>query len=170
MTKILVTYATRTGSTAGVARAIAKRLREEGAVADVQPVKDVQDVSTYDGVILGSAVRAGRWMPEATQFVEAQRDALAQRPVAVFSVCMAAVECKTEAMEAIANQMTETTQGLNVVGMETFAGAHDPKKLGLPMRLLLKIIKTPVGDYRDWDAIRGWAAELVSRMAVPQTA
>src|SRR5688572_9137285 len=43
--KILVTYASRAGSTAEVAEAIGKTLTEGGAQVDVIPMQDVNDLS-----------------------------------------------------------------------------------------------------------------------------
>ncbi|MBK7316822.1 flavodoxin domain-containing protein [Candidatus Villigracilis affinis] len=67
--KILVTYASRFGSTEGVAKSIGKTLAENGAKVDVLPMRDVKDLSPYDAVVAGSAVNGGAWLPEAMQFV-----------------------------------------------------------------------------------------------------
>ena len=47
-----------------------------GAVADVKPLGDVGTVENYHAVVIGSAVRAGRVLPEARDFVLANRSAL----------------------------------------------------------------------------------------------
>jgi hypothetical protein len=49
--KILVTYATCTGSTAGVAEAIGKTLAEDGTPVDVLPMLEVRDLAPYRGVV-----------------------------------------------------------------------------------------------------------------------
>jgi menaquinone-dependent protoporphyrinogen oxidase len=48
--KILVTYASRAGSTAGVAEAIGKTLAENGALVDVIPMNEIKDLSPYQAV------------------------------------------------------------------------------------------------------------------------
>ena len=58
--KILVTYASRAGSTAEVAEAIGKTLTEGGAQVDVIPMQDVNDLSPYRAVVAGSAIRQAR--------------------------------------------------------------------------------------------------------------
>lgn len=67
--KILVTYSSRTGWTVGVAEAIGKTLAENGAQVDVIPMCDVKDLSMYDTVVAGSAIRNKAWLPEAVQFI-----------------------------------------------------------------------------------------------------
>jgi menaquinone-dependent protoporphyrinogen oxidase len=88
VTRLLVIYATRHGSTQGVAERICVRLRECGAGAEVRPAEDAEllDIEGYDPVVLGSPVYSQRWLPEADRFVEAHAVELAARPVWLFSV------------------------------------------------------------------------------------
>ena len=67
--KILVTYASRAGSTAGVAEAIGKTLIEGGAQVDVLPIQEVKDLTPYQSVVAGSAIQNKQWLPEAMQFM-----------------------------------------------------------------------------------------------------
>jgi menaquinone-dependent protoporphyrinogen oxidase len=84
--KILVTYATRAGSTAEVAAAIRQTLGERGFSVDIKPVKENPALEGYQGVVLGSAIRYGSWQPEAVKYVEQHRDELKQMPNAFFCV------------------------------------------------------------------------------------
>ncbi len=86
--KILVTYASRFGSTAGVAEAIGKTLAESGVQVDIFPMREVKDLSPYQAVVAGSAINAGAWLPEAMQFMQIHRAELNQKPFAAFLVCM----------------------------------------------------------------------------------
>ena len=63
--KILVTFASRAGSTAEVAKAIGKALSDSGAQVDVLAMRDVQDLAPYRAVVAGSAIRKKKWLPEA---------------------------------------------------------------------------------------------------------
>ncbi len=68
--RILVTYATCAGSTAEIATAIAETLAARGYSIDLKPVNEKPDLSGYAAVVLGSAIRMGRWLPEAVDFVK----------------------------------------------------------------------------------------------------
>jgi len=57
--QVLVTYATKYGATAEMAEKIGQVLRQAGLHADVFPANRVSDLSPYQAVVLGSAVRNG---------------------------------------------------------------------------------------------------------------
>jgi menaquinone-dependent protoporphyrinogen oxidase len=86
--KILVAYANRTGSTAEVAEEIGNILIGKGAQVVVEPVQDITDLSAYWAVVLGSAIQNRQWLPEAVEFVRTHQSTLAQKPCAMFSLCM----------------------------------------------------------------------------------
>ena len=78
--KILVAYASRCGSTSGVAQAIGQAMCEGGATVDVLPLKTVQDLAPYSAAVVGSAVRIGQWLSESKQFVQSHQARLADMP------------------------------------------------------------------------------------------
>ena len=86
--KALVAYARRCGPTGDVAEAMGQALRGTGASADVRLIGDVNDPGPCRSVIVGSAIRASRWLPEAVDFVKKHRDLLDRVPTANFVVCV----------------------------------------------------------------------------------
>jgi len=78
---VLVTYASKHGSTQGIAEAIGERLRERGMDAEVRPVRDVDGLERCDAVVVGSAVYLGSWMKEALAFLDRHAEALGRIPV-----------------------------------------------------------------------------------------
>jgi menaquinone-dependent protoporphyrinogen oxidase len=85
--RLLVTAASRHGSTAEIATELAKALRGAlpGIGVDVVPPTRVGDLADYDAVVLGSAVYFGRWLSEARCLVTSHAQELRSRPVWLFS-------------------------------------------------------------------------------------
>lgn len=165
--KILVTYASKTGSTAGVAEAIGRSLAERGVQVDVRPMAEVTDLSPYRAVIAGSAIRGGKWLPEAMQFMQEQRAELSARPFAAFLVCMTlSMKGADQYRQGVAEWLQPVRSLVRPVSEGLFAGGLDFSRLPLNPRTLL--MRAPVllrvwreGDHRNWQAIRSWAESLI---------
>ncbi len=162
---VLVAYASKHGATRGIAERIAQRLQALGLEAEALPVDVVSDVKTYDAVALGSAVYYGSWMKEATEFLLRNKDALASRPVWLFSSGPLGVEAK--GVEEQPRELAEFRDAINALGHRMFYGALDHTKLSFPERMVVKAVRAPEGDYRDWPAIDAWA-ETIARDFSPQ--
>jgi menaquinone-dependent protoporphyrinogen oxidase len=153
--KILVAYATAAGSTGEVAEAIGETLRDENMVVDVRRAKGVTDVSGYRAVVVGTGIRAGQ-----VAFLETHQEALSKVPVAYFVVCMTMKDDTEENRRTVAaylNPVREKVPRVQPVDVGLFAGVVDYSKLPLPMKLIMKAMKKPEGDFRDWEVIRAWA-------------
>lgn len=163
---ILVTYATRAGSTAGVADFIAKTLAEAGYLVDVQPMEQVTDPTPYQATILGSAIQSKRWLPEAMAFIQTNRPALNQKPCAVFLVCMTLAMANGEKYRPfVADFLQPVRAVLKPVSEGLFAGALDISQVPsfwdrLKFRLSVLFGVWSEGDHRDWQAIQAWALTL----------
>jgi menaquinone-dependent protoporphyrinogen oxidase len=162
--KILVAYATKAGSTAEVAEAIGQELREAGAEVEVSQAKNVKHVSPYKAVIIGSAIRMGKWVSEATEFVEENRGALSQVPVAYFVVCMTMKDDTEENRHTVEAYLDPVRELVEPVDIGLFAGAMDYNKLSFGARTIAKAIKVSEDDWRDWEAIRAWARQVHGRL------
>ena len=158
--KALVVYATRAGSTGDVAQVISERLCALGFDAEVQPVGSVRSLSGFQAVVLGSAVRYGAWLPEMTKFIELQHSALAQLPLAIFTLHMQALGDDDASQAARAGYTKAVRAVVNPRDEVFFAGKVDPLTLSFFERMAVKLVKSPVGDKRDWDRIRRWADGL----------
>jgi menaquinone-dependent protoporphyrinogen oxidase len=164
--KILVAYATCTGSTIGVAEAIGKTLTEGGLLVDVLPLKDIQDITPYQAVVAGSAIQSRQWLPEAFRFVETHKLALAQKPFAVFLVCMTlAMKNANQYRGSVSDFLQPVRALVKPVSEGLFAGALDIKKVPsasdrFKFRLSVLLGVWSEGDHRDWNAIRTWAESI----------
>jgi menaquinone-dependent protoporphyrinogen oxidase len=161
--RVLIVYASRSGSTAGVAEAIGKRLCEMGAAVDVRSVENVNDLSHYKGVIAGSAIRKGRWLPEATAFVKTHHETLNRVPTAYFVVCNTmkddTPENRTKVM-AYLDPVYKAAPDVKPVNVGLFAGAVDFDKLSFVNKSMLRVLGVSEGDFRNWDAIRTWTSDV----------
>ncbi len=164
--KILVAYASKAGSTSGVAEAIGKTLADSGTEVEVRRIKDVADIAPYRAVVVGSAIRAGKWLREGTQFVQTHQSALAQKPFAAFLVCMTMSKQTDAAHQEAAGYLEPVRALVKPVSEGLFAGALDYSKLSLVEGLLMRAVGgDQPGDYRDWNAIRTWAEGLKPLLA-----
>src|SRR5687767_14851595 len=85
--KVLIAVASKHGSTRDIAQAIGQELQATNIAVEVLDLTkgDVKDVGSYQAVILGSAIYAGNWLPEAKQFAQKHREELSSLPVWLFS-------------------------------------------------------------------------------------
>ena len=159
--RVLVAYASKHGSTEGIAEVIAGRLKEAGHEAEARPVQEA-DPREVEAVVLGSAIYVGSWMKEATEFAERHADALRQLPTWLFSSGPLGVEVSDE--EEQPRQLKDLTEALHPRGHRIFFGALDRSKLGFGERMMVKAVRAPEGDFRDWAAIAAWADEIVESL------
>ena len=165
--KFLVAYASRCGSTGGVAEAIGQSLCHNGAIVDIRLINGVTDLTSYEAVVVGSAIRSDRWLPEATAFVEKNRQLLSGIPVAYFLTCLTMSNPSTRTQgkaRSYLNPEITAIPEVTPVDIGLFAGVLDYGKLPFHIRMVMKLKMSfkgvSEGDYRDWEAIRHWAEGL----------
>lgn len=169
--KILVTYASRNGSTRGIAEAIGKTLAERGAQVDVLSMLDVKDLSSYRAVVAGSAIQAKQWLPEAMQFMQTHQTELIRKPFAAFLVCMTLAMPKGDYRKQVGDWLEPVRSLVKPVSEGLFAGALDISKVPtfkdrLMFRLSVLLGVWSEGDHRDWNAIQAWAISLLAVLEV----
>lgn len=168
--KVLVAYASRYGSTAGVAEEIGRALMEQGAQVDVRPMQTVTDLTPYRAVVAGSAIQGGQWLPEAIQFLQVNREALRQKPFAAFLVCMTLAMGKPEYRRHVTTWLDPVRRQVEPVSEGLFAGALDIPRLSsfgdrLKFRLSVLLGVWKEGDHRDWKEIHMWGESLVKALS-----
>jgi menaquinone-dependent protoporphyrinogen oxidase len=160
--KILVTTASRHGATTEIGDAIAGNLREHDLEVEVREPGDVTSLDGYDAVVLGSAIYAGRWMDTARRFSERHHQVLRRLPVWLFSSGPIGDPPEPEEEPADGRRLLGD---LEARGHRVFAGRVNNADLGWVERTITKMVKAPDGDFRDFDAIRMWAAEIAGQLA-----
>lgn len=157
--KILVSYATGSGSTREVAQAIGDVLGESGVPVDVLAVQTVNSVTSYSAVVLGSSIRLGRWLPEAITFLKTFKNEMQNKVVAYFTTCLTLIEDTEQNRQTVLDYLEPVLQlapAIEPVGLGLFAGSLSPEQEAIPSHAGLG----PIGDYRDWAAIKVWAEAI----------
>jgi menaquinone-dependent protoporphyrinogen oxidase len=164
---ILVTYATRAGSTAQVANVISEVLVSRNFLVDIKPVKEKPFLIGYGAVVLGSAIRMGAWLPEMVEFIWENQSKLNQIPKAIFTVHMlnkADDADSRAAREAYTSAIREMISPLHEI---FFAGKIDFSTLSFLDNVHARAVQPKLtahsGDFRDWDNIRNWAQTIFSK-------
>lgn len=155
--RVLVTAASRHGTTAGIARVIAGVLRASNLEVDVIAPEAVARIEAYDAVILGSAVYAGHWLEQARDFVVRHQQELEDRPVFLFSSGPLGDPPEPTQEPGDARAIEESTGAMD---QRVFAGRLTQSHLSLPERLTVTAVRAPYGDFRPWDDIADWANEI----------
>jgi menaquinone-dependent protoporphyrinogen oxidase len=170
VTNVLVAYASKRGSTAEIAEAIAETLRQSGLSVDCIEAGKVSSVESYDAVVLGSAVYIKRWRGDAKHFLHTHGRELSQRPLWVFSSGPVG-DPKRDADPSWLEppKMIEQVVHLEAREHVVFGGRLPVDPRGPMEHAMVKNTPPEYRDRRDWDEIRAWAAGIASelRAAVP---
>ncbi len=158
--RILVAYATKAGTTAEIAARIGETISQKNQTVDVLPISRVKDLSGYSAVVIGSAIRMGSVLPEVKSFVEKNQAALGQKPFSMFVAGMTLNEDTEANRTAVSAYLDPIRAVVKPASEGLFAGVMDPQKVSFLDRLIIKALKTPLGDFRDWDKINAWAESI----------
>jgi len=178
MVKALVVYGTRYGATENTSEVIAEVLRQEGFEVIVVNAKDdnIQSLSEYELIIVGSGIRMGRWTREPDKFLEKFQQELSHKKLALFVCCGSAHplsdgEEKTKDIEDARRKYLEekaAKYSLHPIALGLFGGVYDFNKMSWFFRKTMSSVKlqleeagfkeTEAGRYdtRDFKAIRSW--------------
>lgn len=169
--RILVAYATKYGATTAIAEKIGQVLREAGLVVDVRLAGQAGDPRAYDAVVLGSAVYIGRWRKEAVRYLQNNEQTLAERPVWLFNSGPLGEGNAAELAGDLGfpKGLRPLAARIHVRDIAIFHGAVDLAKLNPLERWMFKRVNSPVGDFRDWNAIAAWAAGIAAALKVEST-
>lgn len=160
--RVLVASASRYGATHEIAEAVATALRDAGLDVDVLGADAVSGFADYDAAVLGSAVYMGRWLEPARALVDLRAPALAGIPTWLFS--SGPVGDPAKPVEGKAVQIDEIMEKTGARGHVVFAGKLDKRAMRFGDRAVATALRTPEGDFRDWDAITAWANGIAEEL------
>ena len=170
---VLVAYASALGSTREIAQHMAARMADLLGGIECRSVEEVDSVSGYAAVIVGSAVHNQAWLPPALEFLTRHGSDLASRPVWAFSVGMSDGLPKMFRGRGaeLQKQRLEQTQFQDVPlrGHAVFSGVYEADQLSAPLRALFRLTGGQFGDLRDWRAIDNWTDQVAAELAKPSS-
>ena len=177
MPRILLLYATTEGQTARIAEHIARTLRDRGNSVDVLPA-DAEPPqagpAAYDAVMIGASIHYGHHPAYLRALVRRQRDVLASRPCAFFSVSLSAggPKPKPAAAQRYLDKFMRKT-GWQPQLTASFAGALKYSVYG-PIKRRVMIVFVGLGggntdtsqdyEYTDWAAVERFADAFAQRL------
>lgn len=170
MTTLLVAFASKHNSTAEIARAMGEILESYDHLRVIlRPVSMVDDLTGYDAVVLGSAVYMGNWQETAADFLRDHEDELAKLPVWLFSTGPTGEGDPHELMKGwtFPEALKLLAERIHPRDIALFHGKLDTGKLNFLERSAIKMVKAPVGDFRDWNIIREWAEGIAETLCEP---
>jgi menaquinone-dependent protoporphyrinogen oxidase len=162
--KVLVAYATSSGSTQEIAEFVAKELAGQGVNVKVQPCRLAMDILPYDAVVLGAPLYMFHLHKEALHFLGRHQKLLVTRPVAVFAGGPYGENARKDAPAVRKNLDEELAKfpWFKPVSVQLVGGRFDPARLRFPYNLIPALKQSPASDARDWDEIGAWARQLPS--------
>lgn len=190
MSKLLVTYATNSGSTAEVAEVIAAELEQGSHSVDLRSIDDSGSIVEYDGLVVGAPMIFG-WQSSAREFLKRHQTELARKKVAYFACAMRLTRIPGEILPEhlltldhrlvsgpirpdlmnIKNRFTSIGSNLKSmiqaapqikpVNVAFFNGKLELFRLKWWQSVFVMLVVRAVpGDYRDWPFIRSWGRSL----------
>ena len=182
LTKVLILYGTRYGTTKEISGEIEKIIQEKGFKTESYNLSDtnlknIPPLDSYDGVILGTGIKINRWTKTAKKFLKKRKAELIkiQNKMGLYVCCGEAAK-KSNINGAIEKYIIAKLEevGLKPSLVDAFGGAYDLREGsaidGMTRKIVIGImqkeegIENPEGklhDFRDWEQIKSFANKFV---------
>ena len=179
--RILIAYNTKNGGSAEIGLKIREILRRNGYSVDLRYIPRLidEDISHYDGFIVGGAIYWSMFLRETREFIAKHAELFKQKPTALYMVCgkmcnlfapkLQGDEAKWRKLSLdYLEPMFATLPDLkpHLVDIGTFAGNIYFKFMNLPEFMLmgLQMHRTGLkqGSYVDLDKVAAWTESLVT--------
>jgi menaquinone-dependent protoporphyrinogen oxidase len=162
---VLITYASKRGSTAEIAETVAATLRREGLGVCLERVEDVENLEPYEAVVVGSAVYMKRWRGDARHFLKKHRKALRQMPFWVFSSGPVGDPANDNLDWNEPPKIAAKVEELGGRGHVVFGGRLPAEPHGFMEKAMVEGTPREYRDRRDWAEIREWSKQIGEQLA-----
>ncbi|HSO97593.1 MAG TPA: flavodoxin domain-containing protein [Solirubrobacteraceae bacterium] len=169
---VLVAYASRHGATEGIASRIAGRIAARNVEVELRQLDTVESLDGYDAVVFGAPVYDQSWPPEADRFLDQHRDALAARPLWLFSVGSFGDTKRLigSLTHREPRRIVEVRSALRPRDYRVFQGVIGKHQWPFWSRVLFRAFGGRFGDHRDWPVIEAWADVIAQALTAPHGA
>lgn len=168
---ILITFHSREGQTAKIARRIGEQLRGLGLEVELAEVSAAPAPQGYDALVAGDAIRYERHSRKLVRYLRRNRAALSDMPVAVFQVSMTSAgtdPAHVSKADEFAQNLVDAA-GVHPALVAMFAGSLAYSQYGWVMKRVMRSIARREGndtditrdhEYTDWDAVDRFARNV----------
>ncbi|MFW9785653.1 MAG: flavodoxin domain-containing protein [Candidatus Heimdallarchaeota archaeon] len=187
MSKVLILYGTRYGTTKAISNEIQKVIDDKGIITESYnleelKIKELPPLQEYTGILIGTGIKIKRWTSDVKKFVQKRKTELISNQNKLgFYVCCGEAAKKNNISNAIDTYITSKLQklGIKPALIDAFGGCYDLTEgssiTGMTRKIVISIMKNEEGienpdgklhDFRDWEQIREFAnifAELVEK-------
>jgi menaquinone-dependent protoporphyrinogen oxidase len=161
--RVLVTFASRMGSPQEIAEVIGRKLEASGMQVTVAPCADNVSPEGFDGVVIGSAIYTRRWVKAATKYLKRHAHQLDRQRTWLFHSGPCGEGARDEQVQA-PKAVERVVVSLGLTAPVTFGGRLDIDHAIGPVSRWMGAKGPLSGDFRDWDRIRAWAAEIAHQL------
>lgn len=171
---LLVAYTTCREPVRAIAEHLAIGLRQLGVAADACAAIDLVEVGAYDGIVLGSAIRAGEWLPDGTRFAVENTAVLRQRPTWLFSVSAddgrpnlfcAHTAARLRSLRREAEQVDALRHLTDPIEYRYFTANVVGSAWVRRARAAIPVLEGRLSWHSDWTAIDAWARSIAADVA-----
>ena len=167
--KVLITYATMSGSTQEIAEFVSNQFTYLGQPVELHPCSEIKDLKAISGIVIGAPIYMFHLHKEAHRFLQRHQKSLVDLPVAVFAGGAYGPNAAQDALEVRKNLDNELAKfvWLKPVSVLLVGGRFDPSRLRFPYNLIPALKQAPASDARNWEDIHAWVDSLPSLLANP---
>lgn len=178
MANVLIVHASRHGQTAAIAQRMGVALGARGhdvELLDAAHPQPALELERFEGVIVGSPIYVGKYLPPIVRWVREHRALLERVPSAFFSVNLAIASRTSDGLaetQPIADAFFAKT-GWRPARVALLAGALPYTRYNFLIRFVMRRIAGKAGgdtdtsrdhEYTDWAAVERFAAEFAAAL------